>query len=72
MPRTAEELEGSRQSAELRREAQRRKWARIIELARDGLPMVTIGERLGCSIHLVRDTVQDYRAGRLTVDGRKT
>ena len=71
MPRTAEELEGSRQSAELKREAQRRKWARIIELARDGVPMVTIGERLGCSIHLVRDTVQDYRAGKLTADGRK-
>ena len=71
MPRTAEELEGSRQSAQLKREAQRRKWARIIELARDGVPMVTIGERLGCSIHLVRDTVQDYRAGKLTADGRK-
>lgn len=71
MPRTAEELEGSRQSAELKREAQRRKWARIIELARDGVPMVTIGERLGCSVHLVRDTVQDYRAGKLTADGRR-
>lgn len=71
MPRTAEELEGSRQSAELRTEAQRRRWARIIHLASDGVPLVTIGERLGCSIHLVRDTVQDYRAGKLTADGRR-
>lgn len=71
MPRIGEEIEGSRQSSELKREAQRRKWARIIELARDGVPLVTIGERLGCSIHMVRDTMQDYRAGKLTADGRR-
>jgi hypothetical protein len=72
MPRTREEVEGSRQTAQLKTEAQRRKWSRIIELARDGVPLVTIGERLGCSIHMVRDTMQDYRAGKLTADGRRT
>ena len=72
MPRCLDEQEGSRQTAELKTEAQRRKWARIIQLARDGVPLVTIGERLGCSIHTVRDTVQDYRAGKLTADGRRS
>ena len=72
MPRTREEVEGSRQTAQLKTEAQRRKWSRIIELARDGVPLVTIGERLGCSIHMVRDTMQDYRVGKLTADGRRT
>lgn len=71
MPRCLDEQEGSRQTAELKTEAQRRRWARIIQLASDGVPLVTIGERLGCSIHLVRDTLQDYRAGKLTADGRR-
>lgn len=72
MPRTGKEIEGSRQSSELKREAQRRKWARIIQLAADGVPLVAIGERLGCSIHMVRDTMQHFRAGKLTAEGRRT
>lgn len=69
--RTADEREGSAQSAKLKAEARRRRNARIIALFLSGETVVVIAERLGLNPKTVTAIVREQMPGALTDTRRR-
>lgn len=66
MPRTPEELAGSRETAELKAQAKALRDARIVALYRDGMQVAHIAQRLGITPKTVNAAVTVAIEGALT------
>ena len=65
MPRSEEEIEGSRQTAELKAAAKAQRQARVLTLYRSGEPITVIARRIG----MHTDSVQKLIRASLTTGG---
>jgi len=66
MPRPLSEIEGSRQSAQLKLDARRVRNNRIAELYRDGMQIIDIAKRMSVHPKTVKTVVSERYPGALT------